>query len=165
MIPIPLRQMIDLIINLINEIHYHLREVNILPIYIHRKNLFHQSEQFKSFLWVSPLQCKVYDSEYLPSKFGVIILYMTHSLWWCQKSSVSRMVLTCSWQNLWNENTEDLIESTGVVTPQTPNDPKHEKDVSKYLLIFPFWQSNPHKSYQIPTSRIIIIIPLSILLK
>ena len=29
--------MIDLIINLINEIHYHLRGVNILSIYIHQK--------------------------------------------------------------------------------------------------------------------------------
>ena len=55
-----------------------------------------------------------------------------------------------------------------IVTPQTPKSPKHEKDVSKYLyifILFPFWQSNPQKSYQVLISRIIIIIPLNILSK
>ena len=37
--------------------------------------------------------------------------------WWCQKSLVSRTVLTCSKQNLRNkEEEEDLTESTSVVS-------------------------------------------------
>ena len=40
--------------------------------------------------------------------------------WWCQKSSVSHTVLTCSRQNLRNRNKEDLVESIGVVPVEHP---------------------------------------------
>ena len=42
-------------------------------------------------------------------------LFLKDMFWWCQKSSMSRMVLTCSTQNLRNRNKEDLVESTGVI--------------------------------------------------
>ena len=53
------------------------------------------------------------------------------------------------------------------VTPQIQNGPKHEKDISKVPVDFSFLtiQSKKKKSYQVPTLRIIIIIPLNILPK
>ena len=52
------------------------------------------------------------------------------------------------------------------VTPQTRKGPKREKDISKVPVDFvPFDNSIQIKSYQVPTSRIIIIIPLNILPK
>ena len=52
------------------------------------------------------------------------------------------------------------------VTPQTRKGPKHEKNISKLTIDFvPFGNSIQIKSYQVPTLRIIIIIPLNILSK
>ena len=46
---------------------------------------------------------------------GSMIVSTNGANWWCQKSSVSCTVFTCSRQNLQNKNKEDLAESTGVV--------------------------------------------------
>ena len=52
------------------------------------------------------------------------------------------------------------------VMPQTQKGPKHEKDISMVLVDFvPFDNSIQIKSYQVPASRIIIIILLNILSK
>ena len=51
-----------------------------------------------------------------------MLLAIIHTYWWCQKSSVSHTILTCSKQNLRNRNKEDLPESTGVVPAKySPN--------------------------------------------
>ena len=55
------------------------------------------------------------------------------------------------------------------VMPQNQNGPKHEKDISKIPVDFYFLiirsKKKKKKSYQVPTLRIIIIIPLNILSK
>ena len=51
------------------------------------------------------------------------------------------------------------------VTPRTQKGPKHEKHLKGICKFFPFEQFNSNKSYQVPTSRIIIIIPLNLLPK
>ena len=55
------------------------------------------------------------------------------------------------------------------VTPQNQNGPKQEKDISKALVDFSFLtiqsKKKKKKTYQVPTPRIIIIIPLNILPK
>ena len=40
--------------------------------------------------------------------------------WWCQKSSVSHTILTCSRQNLRNKEEEDLTESISVIPAKYP---------------------------------------------
>ena len=53
----------------------------------------------------------------------------------------------------WNSQTLAIL-------PQTQKGPKHEKNISRVPIDFFFWQFNPKNSYQVLTSKIIIIIPL-----
>ena len=69
--------------------------------------------------------------------------------WQCQKSSVNCTVLTCSRQNLWNNDKEDLAESTGVVPVKYPPKVKLERisttlkcqrwENYAYLDLWGFW--------------------------
>ena len=44
----------------------------------------------------------------------------TVGTWWCRKSLVSHIVLTCSRQHMRNKNKEDLVEDTSVVLAKYP---------------------------------------------
>ena len=53
---------------------------------------------------------------------------------WCQKSLVSRTVLMCSRQNLWNKNKEDIAESTDVIPIKYPPKVKLENFYNSRVL-------------------------------